>query len=354
MVYYPTTWEAGPGCDVGLFCEWTSSWEPIIMLSMMTIFFMYAIIYMLSYFLQSEELKRSAKSHLLDAVFTAALAVSIILIMQQTFTFIQDYFRTTGASVYCDLYGKISLDNGASPFDLMKCRLIEKASAISVIYERVYAASREPFKKFSLIWGLAGLPIYSQGAYMFQSGISELYREIESYRLLAHVCVSLLIAINAYIGAIDYVSMNMLRMFLPMGIVLRAIPFTRNIGAFFISAAIGLYIIYPLLFVITDQTFVSTPGPYVDITDMSDTSLPWPSFNGAVSLLTIGPQSYTSSQIFSSMDIKQGSAELANLYYGLILQPIVILSITLIFIRYLTSLFGGEAQELFRLASKVV
>ncbi len=353
MTYYPTTWD-GPGCDVGSFCQWTSSWGPIIGMSMLIVFFIYILVYVLSYLLQSEELKRSAKSHLLDAIFTAILAVMIIVIMQQAFVFIQDYFKTAGASVYCDIYGKISLDNGASPFDLIKCRLIEKASAISSIYERVYAASREPFKKFSLAWGLVGIPIYSQGAYSWQNTMSELYKEVESYRLLAHVCVTLLISINAYIGAIDYISMNMLRMFLPIGIVLRAIPFTRNIGAFFISATIGLYIIYPLLFVITDQSFASIPGAYIDITDMSDTSLPWPSFKGAASLMTIGPQSQSSSQIFNTINIKQGASELANLYYGLILQPIVILSVTLIFIRYLTSLFGGETQELFRLASRVV
>lgn len=345
--YYPGDWS---GTE---FVDWMGGWGMIILLSMLIVFFFYTLVYMISYAFHLEEVKRSAKSHLLDAVFTAILAIFIITMLGSVFNFIQNNFLT-GASVECDMYGTINLGNGASPFDLVQCKLMEKATYLSMLYERVYFSAREPFKRFSMMWGMIGIPIYMQGSYIFQTGISDLYREVESYRLLAHVTVLLLIGINAYLGAVHYLSSTMLSMFLPIGIVLRAIPFTRGIGAFFMAVAIGFYIIFPILFVITDPSFVKVPVAYKDITDTSEISLPWPSFKGAASILLMGPQTQTSSLVFGSVDIRQGASELAKLYYGLILQPIVILSITLIFVRYFTSLFGGETQELYRLAAKVI
>ncbi|MBU0586189.1 hypothetical protein KJ780_01625, partial [Candidatus Micrarchaeota archaeon] len=184
--------------------------------------------------------------------------------------------------------------------------------------------------------------------------LSDIYREVENYRLIASLCVNLLIGLNAYISAIDYVEANMLRMFLPIGIVLRAIPFTRNIGSFFIALAIGFYVIFPLLFVITDPGYFKTDVTYVDITSTDNILLPYPTFKGAVSVMTLPPASLSSSRLFGSLSIAEAAAELGRFYYGLIIQPIIILSITLIFVRYLTTLLGGEAQELYRLATKVI
>lgn len=350
--YYPTLESNNTGIVGTEFSNWMGGWGMMVFISMLVVFFFYAFVYMISYALNFEEMKRSAKSHLLDAIFTAILAVTIIAILGNVFTLLQQYF--SGATVQCGLYGGTINLGQAGPFDFIKCKLMEKAAYISTLYERVYFSAREPFRQLALMWGLFGLPIYMQGAYIFQTSISDVYREVESYRLLAHVSVLLLISLNAYIGAVDYVAANMLSMFLPIGIVLRAIPFTRGIGAFFIAIAIGLYIVYPFLFVVTDPTFQRSDSPYVDITDSANILFPWPTFKGALAILTMPPRTQTSSFVFGSMDIREGASELAKLYYGLIIQPIVILSVTLVFVRYLTSLFGGETQELYRLATKVV
>lgn len=355
MAYYPTAESGLGGVLTGFsgteFTDWMGGWGTMIVLSMLIVLFFYGLVYMLAYALNIEELKRSAKSHLFDALFTALLAVMILVILSGLFQVMMLYF--SGAKVSCDAYGTIELSAGANPFDFVQCKLTEKATYVTMLYERIYFSARDPFKKFGLMWGLFGLPIYMQGAYLWQTQISQLYTQIESYRMLAHICVLLLIALNAYIGAVHYVSANMLAMFLPIGLVLRAIPFTRGIGAFFIALALGFYIIFPFLFVITDPSFIQLQTSYVDLSDPSSITFPWPSFAGAVSIITMAPQQ-SNSDFFGSVSITEGAAELAKLYYGIILQPILILSITLIFVRYLTTLFGGETQEIYRLASRVI
>ncbi|MFA5076827.1 MAG: hypothetical protein WC488_00145 [Candidatus Micrarchaeia archaeon] len=356
MSYYPSPETGLGGVITGFsgteFVDWMGGWGTMVVLSMMVVIFFYGLVYMLAYAFNVEELKRSTKSHLYDALFTALLAVMVLVILNGIFQVMLLYF--SGASVSCDMYGKIELSSGVNPFDFVECKLTEKATYMTMLYERIYFSARDPFKKFGLMWGLFGIPIYMQGAYIWQTQISQLYTQIESYRMLAHISVLLLIALNAYIGAIHYISANMLTMFLPIGIVLRAIPFTRGIGAFFIALALGFYIIFPFLFVITDPSFIKVPGMYVDLSDPSAITFPWPTFSGAVSIITMAPQTQTGSDFFGAVSINEGAAELSKLYYGLILQPIVILSITLIFVRYLTTLFGGESQEIYRLASRVI
>lgn len=353
MVYYPTFGcPSAPGA--GEFTCWMESgWGPMIIVCMSIVLLFYAIVYMLSFFLQSEEMKKSAKSHLLDAVFSALLAGMIVVLLGNFFTYLQTNVFA-GASVNCDMFGTISLGAGGDPFAVIKCRLMEKASFVTTIYEQVIYSARGPFEKLTLAWGLFGLPIYMQGAYAWQTSVSDVYTEVEGYRLLAHTCVALLIGINGYIAAVDYIQMNMLRMFLPIGIVLRSIPFTRNIGAFFIGLAIGFYIIFPFFFAVTDPGYVKVPVTYVDITDTSNILLPYPSFKGVVSMMTLPPQTQTGSFVFGSINVRQAAAELARFYYSILIQPVVVLSITLVFVRYITLFFGGEAQELYRLATKVI
>mgnify|MGYP001383984867 CR=1 FL=1 len=353
MVYYPSFGDCSMAVGAGEFCGWESGWGAMIVVSMLIVLFFYAIVYMFSFFLQSEEMKRSAKSHLFDTIFSALMAILIIGLLTAFFQYMKNDIYG-GTSVDCEVFGTIKLGDGATPFDVIRCRLMEKASYVTQIYENVFMSSRGSFEKLSMAWGLFGLPIYQQGAYIWQTTMSDVYKEVENYRLLAHICVVLMIGLNAYLSAVNYVEMNMLRMFLPIGIVLRSIPFTRNIGAFFMAVAVGFYVIFPYLYVITDPGFYKTAVQYVDITDDSNILFPWPTFKGAVAMMTLPPKSLSSLPLAGAMSISEIASDLTKFYYELIIQPFVILSITMVFVRYLTNLLGGESQELYRLAAKVI
>lgn len=330
----------------------TTGWMVIVIMTSITIITFYGLVFMLARAFKIEQVEKAAVSETFQAMFSLLLAFMIVWILTFTFEFIMTEITGGGSTITCDAYGKIAI-NGAGPIEAMKCRLMEKAALLSDLYEKMYYAAREPFNDFYVSWGLLGIPMYYQGSYVWQSEPSELYYEVEAYRFLNSIIVTLLIGINAYLAAVDYVANTMLPLFLPIGLVLRAIPFTRGVGAFFIALAIGLYIVYPMLFFITDPTFLKSDSPYMDITQ-DQVTWPWPSFRGAVALATLGPQSHSATQAFSITNIKDAAADLSRLYYFFIIHPIVILSITLVIMRYLTYLFGGEGQELYRLALKVL
>lgn len=329
------------------------SWPALVLLASFTIFIIYTIVYMIARGFKSEALEKIAVSEMLHAIFSIILAVSIISILSTAFTFAINNIIGSGSSLVCDAYGKISITD-AGPIEAIRCKLSEKASILSNLYEEVYRNSRESFNEFYASWGLLGIPIYYQCSYIWQSEPGTCYKEMENYRFLNSVITTLLIGLNGYLAAIDYVANNMLSMFLPIGLVLRAIPFTRGIGAFFISLAIGLYIIYPILFFITDPTFVKIKAQSYPELTKDEIGWPWPSFKGAVAMATLGPQLPTATRAYNMVSIPHTGEALASLYYFFIIHPIVILSITVVIMRYLTYLFGGEGQELYRLASRVI
>ncbi|VVB98407.1 Uncharacterised protein [uncultured archaeon] len=344
-------WQDLPSNMFGAGGQWETGWMPFVLLAGITIFFIYAVIYMVARSLKFESVEKAALSEILQAIFSILLAVAIIEILTLSFQFIVAYMGS-GSSITCDMYGKISIKD-AGPVEAIRCRISEKAAILSDLYEKMMIAARDPFNEFYTSWGILGIPVYYQGSYIFQTSPSRLYYEVESYRFLNSIITTLLIGLNGYLAAIDYVKNNMLTMFLPIGLVLRSIPFTRGIGAFFIALAIGLYVIYPMLFFITDPTFLKSDAPYMDITKDDPTWL-WPSFRGVVSISTLGPQTHAATRAFNLTNIRDAAADLSRLYYFFLIQPIVILSITLVIMRYMTYLFGGEGQELYRMAMKVL
>ncbi len=331
--------------------DWSTGWGAMVFVASFAIFMGYTLIYVLSRAIQSDDLQRAALSEMFQALFSILLAAMIVEVLTLTFSYMVSSVGG-GSYITCDAYGKITL-TGAGPIEAIRCRLDEKASLLSDLYEKMYYAAREPFNEFTRNWGIIGIPMYYQGAYIWQSSPSQLYYEVEAYRMLNSIITTLLIGINAYLAAVDYVKNSMLTMFLPIGIVLRAIPFTRGVGAFFMSLAIGLYIIYPFIFFITDPTFIRAPMPYMDITK-ADLTWPWPSFKGAISVAMLGPQTDASSAAFSSANIEQAASDLTRLYYFFIIHPLLVLSITLVIMRYMMYLFGAEGYELARLATKIV
>ncbi len=56
--------------------------------------------------------------------------------------------------------------------------------------------------------------------------------------------------------ALDYIYITMLQLWLPLGLVLRAFPYTRGIGGFMIAFSLGFFFVFPLSYMI----IISLPG----------------------------------------------------------------------------------------------
>ncbi len=295
-----------------------TGWEPILFLTSLIVIIIYGLFYALGIAFNKFEWQRVAKAELIQQI----VVIFLILFFVDSFSLVFNYLQQSiHGTLYCALGTSYTYAEG-NLLDAVKCKLSEKASALANMYESLRAEADPVFNAFYENWGLLG------GAILHYQGvtssilsnnpqISELYWKMENIRLLTSTITSLLIGINAYIFMIDYFKVMLMNLFLPLGIILRTIPFTRNLGSLLISSAIGFYIVFPTLYFITD------PG---------------------ISFLS-------SINIFS---YQQAQQSVASLYYFFLAQPLVLFSITLIFIRYLNTLLGGENQELFVVMSKVI
>jgi hypothetical protein len=94
----------------------------------------------------------------------------------------------------------------------------------------------------------------------FQIIMYSLYQQMILSHYIANNYTWLALAIYFQINFLKWVETSMFTVYLPIGIILRIFPWTRGAGAVLIALAIGLYIVYPLLFVIIIANSGSAPA----------------------------------------------------------------------------------------------
>ena len=323
------------------------NWFMLTVLACLVTIMARAVIWMFAHAFNMQEQERNSKSEIIQAFATIMLTVWLIYIIQ-----------SAEAMAIKDILGDASYVNcGASQvpivkpdgatingLEVVKCRIAEKAYPLAEVQEKIYDKSADVFRLLSMYVSIAGVPVY-QGSWN-----GSWFQEAENYRLLNALVTTLLIGLNSIQVLIKYVSMNMLTIFLPFGLFLRSFHFTRGVGAFFIAIAIGLYFIFPVVFVITDPGFVKVSSSQLGGTQMIKAKSCYPTFSGVVSAAASSPSGGGD----SSAALHSMVALVKKTYTSLLLHPFVALSITLVFVRYLIYFFGGEPYELMRFMAKMV
>ena len=108
-----------------------------------------------------------------------------------------------------------------------------------------------------------------------------------------------LITIEAQRAFLAFIAAAMFSTFLPIGLILRSFYFTRKIGGAIIAIAIGLYVIFPLLYVM----IFSGPGMAVLDAKMTGMSYYLMSVNQVVSTLVSGVVGSLSSVVDAAKDM---------------------------------------------------
>jgi hypothetical protein len=210
--------------------SWELGWLPIVFAVSTALLTFFVFIYWIAKVFGWRNVEVRMVYEILQLVSNVVLAVFIVVLLEQLFTALIALVGG-GSTIVCDAYGKITITD-AGPIEAMRCSLMSKALKLTELYENMYVAARGPFAKFAKSFGILGFPLYYQGSWLWQSSPSHLYQEVENFRYLNDVLTHYLISINAYLGAVDFVQNTMLSLFLPIGIVLRSIPFSRGVGAF--------------------------------------------------------------------------------------------------------------------------
>ena len=204
-------------------------WVPMALLALTAWVFVLAIAYMLSMGLSIPRLTAWTKNELFQT-FASALLIGLIV---SSFVLMQSFSANVvpGGSL------------GAAKAYSVKMRntLLSDFVVISAVNNFI---SSYASLNINLMPGRMGV--------QFQIGPA-LRPLLDALGLLMN---SLIAGIGAWSGhelLLCFIERNMLNFFLPIGLFLRAIPFTRSAGAAFISLSLSFYFVYPLMINLNEQ-----------------------------------------------------------------------------------------------------
>lgn len=324
------------------------SWYTICALASFAAVLVYGIIFSISRAFYWKNLENKSKSEILQGVSTLFMVIIVVSAVAMAEEFAIGYFLGEGSEVHCgeDIFYTDDMHN---TFEIIKCRFSEHGLAIAKVQSHIktYADTdlANAFVYKSQIVYILGAQVLSGSWPMFPW-----YKETENYRIMSNFSTSVLIKINTILIMLKFIQENMLTIFLPVGLFLRAFPPTRGIGAFFIATAIGFYFIFPVLFVFTDPGFVQVqelPEPAVVVPSEEPC---YPSFSGIASEL----QGASMQSSLSIGQIQQAASEIAKFNVFVSVQLFVVFVITVIMIRYMTYILGGETYAIMRYLARVV
>jgi hypothetical protein len=138
-----------------------------------------------------------------------------------------------------------------------------------------------------------------------------------------------------------FIEDNMFTFFLPLGILLRVLPYTRGAGGVIMSVALGLFLVYPLMYAVflgvMPRPACSVVAPVVHDYEASDTV--WAALSMAF---------MDSSKSFMAIQGFTGNIldEIRLIFISSIVFPLVNITITLTFIRSSMQFLGADVAEM--------
>jgi len=365
MIYYLLSIQSFMGSLAGGE-TWNDIWLPLTLLAVFTVFVFYLVFYMIGRSFDIPELERNSKAELLQTFATAFIAVFLVLLvngavgLSATVLAIgagEDveggYTEEATVLLVCeeemysaDINSEFGMDQ---IIDGIRCRIKERSLQVDSAQRRATTGSDTMnlfnFRNFGI--SLVGIPIF-QGAWD-----GDTFRATEERRIINNLATVMLISLNAQSFFLTYVKANMIHIFLPMGILLRSFKFTRGVGAMFISLAIGLYFVFPVIYVLLDPGFVGVEVPDEAEGGMDITEYCYPTMGTATTMYTAVQQSAASLGA-TGLELASLRSALSTAYTSLIIHPLVALSLTLVIVRYIMTVLGGDPYALVKLVTKVI
>ncbi len=308
-------------------------WEPVALTAVLIAFFIVAIAYMIGRAFEVRELKQWAKNEFYQAAASAILVIGLIALV--------DVFMGQAASIVTGVANQQGWEIGRSgdptegnPFAVAHDILDHTIDCAKGLYRKLFVLNMliEPVEKTAFevggidtqtFWALT--PVV-QASHYFCSRLS-----------------FLLIAAYTQRHFLYFIEQTMFTVFLPLGIILRAIPYSRGAGAFLVALSIGLYIVYP----VTMTILVGTWGPSLSTCALQPAGTVEIDDNCAVDVASIGKTTYEAQRNIPWY-LKWLEQTLANfgIMFWLMWVPIVSAIIVFTFVRTMTSYLGADIGEI--------
>ena len=294
------------------------------------------------------ELEAYATSEILQAAATAFMVIFLVFMVGSAMDVSQSLIR---GQVQCGAtpipIGTTSNSTMDQAYAAIKCKVQTRAREVAAIQDAILTSSqiRDQFNALNLGMSVFGITFYKG------DWVSSLFKATETTRIVNNLATTLLISLNAQLVLLDYLKANMLNVFVPVGILLRTFYFTRSTGALLISIGIGMYFIFPIFFVLLDPGFVASPAPS-SFTPQQQAPFCYATMSNTISVLTTVENAGLGST--GGLTLASIRNDLAKSYISLIVHPLIAFSLTMIFIRYIMSVLGGDTYELTKMVSKVI
>ena len=320
---------------------WNSDtgWMGICMLAVGITALLHGMLYGFGVAINSQHLQRYAKSELIQTAATAVILVALLGMLEQAFALAAGFGQIT-----CSLNNEIITD----PIEADMCYTQDVLNKVKKAYDAAFDADGNAMKEsyYSFSFSFFGFPIW------IGSLDDSIYKEIETYHSICYLSVNLMIALSAKMFLLKYIQENMLAFFLPVGIILRTFHFTRGIGAFFIAVAIAFFFIYPITCFLMSGAEAPEEPEMPDITTTGMCGIPvFGSFSFGGAPLAQGSTAAAANQVTISDDL---SSFVADIQTRLLFNNLVAFALAITFLRYATTILGGDTAPFMAMVGRLV
>lgn len=323
------------------------NWRPLALLVIAICLLANTLVYVAGRVLHQPSWERFAQAEFFQVTASAILIIGMVELLNGGFTFLQHSpLLPLGTTVSCPGLAPDVWQSG--PMNYVRCQMSQKIAYTEKLYEQVSAINAAVEPSTTMCYYIFNVPSYCG------DWDTDLHAKMEKAHYLAHKIVPLAIGLQAQYQFVGYVANNMLVIFLPLGLLLRAVPFLRGLGALLVALAIGFYIVFPLAYIMMDP---NTARPDPSMLAPAPAALPacYNTFSGLVSVLTsssLGGAGNSPAQPVGDPDAL--GQIVAQMQVEAFFEPLVALAVTLIFIGAITPLLGGESGELLHFVAKVM
>ena len=326
----PSQWSGAQNATTVLeqFVWGPGGWEPVALTAVLIAFLIVAIAYMLGRAFEVKELKQWAKSEFYQAAASAILVVGLIALV--------DLMMGQAGGIVANIANQQGWGVGrtGNPFEVAHAILDKTIECARNLYMTLFGINMlvEPVEKTAFEVG----------------GIdTQTFWALTPFVQLAHYfCTRLsfaLVAAYAQRHFLYFIEQTMFTIFLPLGVILRAIPYSRGAGAFLVALSIGLYIVYPVAMTI----LVGSWGPTISSCALQPAQTVEVDDNCAVDIASIGKTTYEAQRnIPWYMKWYEHVKSNFVIMFWLIWVPIVSAIIVFTFVRTMSSYLGADIGEI--------
>ncbi len=239
------------------------------------------------------------------------------------------------------------------------CHIYLARAYLGLTYERVYEIARSIVKSYAT---LSWLDYFRVGAFvniiaivltikitvMPFTGLSMVYH---SLGICFDFMVKAMAALKFQEMTLLYIQNGIFPVFLISGIILRSIWFLRKLGGLLIAIAIGVYTVYPLMYVLcwytidTSSTLININTSLVPNTNGFRTPiLPWETLNLGLNNDEVEKLLFTSYDPVTNIPTPGVLDIAAGLMLPAVVVPMLNFFVTIAFIKTLSASLGGDVE----------